>query len=303
MKRRAPIVECPECRSRRMYRDSVRAELICMDCGYVILERNIDREQEWRAYNEEQREARERTGPPPTPTLHDYGRATTIGKETSDLTPEQRARVRSLKRTFRRTFFRSGKEASLAFALSEINKMSSHLSLPQTVTETAATVYRRFISSRCARGRALENIAAAAVIVACKLHKIPRTITEIVSVTATKDRKEIVKCYKMMLMSESKQIATALGPEEFVSRAVTELKLSGAVQTIALEVLRSKRLRTAMRGITPHAVAAAVVYLASIVAGEYATQRDVANVFGISDATVRNTYKRIVEVLGKKVVI
>jgi transcription initiation factor TFIIB len=70
---------CPECGSRQLVHDYERAELVCQNCGLVIDEDFIDHGPEWRAFDNEQREKRSRTGSPMTYTMHDKGLSTTIG--------------------------------------------------------------------------------------------------------------------------------------------------------------------------------------------------------------------------------
>jgi len=74
----AKIQFCPECGSTRLMRDYECAELVCMDCGYVIAAKIADRGPEWRAFDDEQRAKRTRVGAPLTYTIHDKGLSTMI---------------------------------------------------------------------------------------------------------------------------------------------------------------------------------------------------------------------------------
>ena len=48
-------------------------------------------------------------------------------------------------------------------------------------------------------------------------------------------------------------------------------------------------------------VAAAAIYIASILCNERRTQREVADVAGVTEVTIRNRYKELTEKLGIKV--
>src|SRR4030042_458950 len=76
---------CPECGSTNIRLDYDRGESTCNKCGAVINESLIDMSQEWRAFDEDQRSKRVRTGAALTPTKHDQGITTEIGKGRGEL--------------------------------------------------------------------------------------------------------------------------------------------------------------------------------------------------------------------------
>ena len=71
------VQSCPECGSQRIMRDYECAEIVCMDCGFVVAAKIADRGPEWRAFDEDQRSKRTRVGAPLTYTIHDKGLSTT----------------------------------------------------------------------------------------------------------------------------------------------------------------------------------------------------------------------------------
>ena len=78
--------------------DSECAEIVCMDCGFVVQQKMADRGPEWRAFDDEQRSKRTRVGAPLTYTIHDKGLSTTIDWHDRDiygksLSPGQKAQV------------------------------------------------------------------------------------------------------------------------------------------------------------------------------------------------------------------
>src|SRR5229473_5044630 len=76
--------QCPECRGDHRRRDYSRAEIVCESCGLVLDDMIIDEGPEWRAFDSEQRESRERAGPPSTIMAHDKGLSTSIGWRNKD---------------------------------------------------------------------------------------------------------------------------------------------------------------------------------------------------------------------------
>ena len=141
---------CPECGSAKLVRDYERAELVCAGCGFVITEKIMDMGPEWRAFDQEQRERRGRVGAPMTYTIHDKGLSTMIDwrdrdSHGKDLTPKKRAQIYRLRKWQRRIRVSDATERNLAFALSELDRMASHLGLPRNVREAAAVIYRRAV--------------------------------------------------------------------------------------------------------------------------------------------------------------
>ena len=47
--------KCSDCHSPNLIRDFELAELVCMDCGNVIVEKIVDTNPEWRAFDDEQK--------------------------------------------------------------------------------------------------------------------------------------------------------------------------------------------------------------------------------------------------------
>jgi len=69
---------CPECKGSKLIRDYDTAEVVCMTCGFVVTDKIADSRPEWRAFDDEQRAKRARTGAPMTFTIHDKGLSTII---------------------------------------------------------------------------------------------------------------------------------------------------------------------------------------------------------------------------------
>jgi transcription initiation factor TFIIB len=81
--------------------------------------------------------------------------------------------------------------------------------------------------------------------------------------------------------------------EELLNKYCKELKLTKKVKKLAQEmveekdaagVLLYKKYRNAIGG---------VIYISAILNGERRTQREVAEVIGCAEVTIRNTYKKI----------
>ena len=177
----AKVQVCPECGSTRLMRDYECAEIVCMDCGFVVAAKIADRGPEWRAFDDEQRSKRTRVGAPLTYTIHDKGLSTTIDWHDRDiygksLSPGQKAQVYRLRKWQRRIRVSDATERNLAFALSEITKISNNLNLPKNILETASVIYRKAVKERLIRGRSIQGVTSAALYLACRQCGLPQNL-------------------------------------------------------------------------------------------------------------------------------
>ena len=192
-------------------------------------------------------------------------------------------------------------ERNLAFALSELDRMASALGLPRNVRETAAVVYRDAVDKNLIRGRSIEGVAAAALYAACRQCSVPRTLDEIAEVSRV-SRKEIGRTYRFI----SRELGLKLlptSPIDYVPRFCSGLTLKGEVQSRAVEILRQAGERELTSGRGPTGVAAAAIYISSILGGERRTQREVAEVAGVTEVTIRNRYKAVAEKLDIEIIL
>jgi len=292
------IDRCPECGSRNLIRDYERAEITCLNCGLVISERIADPGPEWRAFDQEQKEKRARVGAPMTLTIHDKGLSTIIDwrdKDSygKDLTPRRRAQIYRLRKWQRRVRVSDATERNLAFALQEIERISSQLGLPRSVHEEAALIYRKAVEERLVRGRSIESMAAASLYAACRRYNIPRTLDEMTKV-ARVGKKEIGRSYRF-IAKELLHKMPPTNPVKYIPRLISQLELMGEVQMKAKEIIEEASRIGLTSGRGPIGVAAAAVYVASVILNNKRTQRDIAMAAGVTEVTIRNRYKELVE--------
>ncbi|MDH4123463.1 MAG: transcription initiation factor IIB [Thermoplasmata archaeon] len=298
------IERCPECNSSHLVRDPERGELVCEDCGLVLDDKLIDQGPEWRAFDVEQGEKRARTGAPMTYTIHDKGLSTEISWKNKDsygksIPTRNRAQLYRLRKWQRRIRVSNATERNLAFALSELDRMASAMGLPRNVRETAAMIYRKAVNKNLIRGRSIEGVVAASLYAACRECDVPRTLDEVANASRV-GRKEIGRTYRFMTR-ELKLKLMPTRPQDYVSRFCSELKLSGEVQSKATDILKDAAKKELTSGRGPTGVAAAAIYISSILCNERRTQREVADVAGVTEVTIRNRYKELTEKLGIEV--
>ena len=288
---------CGECGKNVLY-DENRGLIVCEMCGLVHSEKHIDQGPEWRAFDSDQKKKRTRTGAPMTLMIHDKGLSTMIDWKNKDIFGKEipakvRGQIYRLRKWQSRIRVSDATERNLTFALSELDRMSSNLDLQKNLRECSAKIYRDAVEGHLIRGRSIEGVAAASLYAACRMYKVPRTLTEIAEV-ARVNKKEIGRSYRFI----AKELELNLNPTkplDFLTRFVSELELSNECQKIAKKVIKIAELKGLTSGRGPTGVCAAAIYAASILAKERRTQRAIAKTSQVTEVTVRNRFNELIE--------
>lgn len=291
------VKKCTECGSVHLFVNREKGEIICRDCGLVIEDKMVEFSQEWREFegDGEGDDSRRRTGAPMTYTQFDQGLGTEVGQK-SDLF--------QLGSKDRNKFFRLRKwqyristaiERNLKLALAELKRVSSFLKLPKMVEEEAAMIYTQAVQRGLVRGRSMESVVAGALYAACRRHEVPRTLDEL-SEASSIEKKEIGRTYRFVTRELGITILPS-NPADYIARFASSLKLAAETQSKAVEILEEAQHEELTSGRGPTGIAAAALYVAALMHGEKRTQREVADVAGVTEVTIRNRYKELLEKL------
>lgn len=288
------IKKCPECESINLFWNKEKGEIICKDCGLVIEDRMVDFGQEWRE-GEDSTIRKGRTGAPMTYTQYDQGLGTEIGTS-SDLY--------GLAGKDRNKFFRLRKwqyristaiERNLKLALAELKRVASFLKLPKSVEEESARIYTLAVQRGLVRGRSMESVVAGALYAACRRHEVPRTLDELSEASGI-EKKEIGRTYRFVTRELGISVMPS-NPADYIARFASSLRLSPESQSHAVEILQKAQKKELTSGRGPTGIAAAALYVSALIHGEKRTQREVADVAGVTEVTIRNRYKELLEEL------
>ncbi|OIO65239.1 hypothetical protein AUJ68_03670 [Candidatus Woesearchaeota archaeon CG1_02_57_44] len=289
------IKKCPECGSINLFLNQDKGEVICKDCGLVVEDKMVDFSQEWREFDSESAEKRRRTGAPMTYTQYDQGLGTEVGRK---------ADLYALGGKDRNKFFRLRKwqyristaiERNLKLALAELKRVASYLKLPASVEEEAARIYTLSVQRGLVRGRSMESVVAGALYAACRRHEVPRTLDELSEASGI-EKKEIGRTYRFVTRELGITILPS-NPADYIPRFASSLKLSPETQSNAVEILEMAQKAELTSGRGPTGIAAAALYVSALLHGEKRTQREVADVAGVTEVTIRNRYKELLDKL------
>ncbi|EQB67475.1 MAG: hypothetical protein AMDU2_EPLC00005G0311 [Thermoplasmatales archaeon E-plasma] len=292
---------CSECNSEHLIRDYERGELICNDCGMVVEDAFIDQGPEWRAFDTDQDDKRSRTGSPMTFLSHDKGLATEISWANKDyygkrIPHKNRAQIYRVRKWHQRIRVSNAAERNLSLALQMMNDYGAKMGIPKDIKETAALTYRKAVEKNLIRGRSIESIVCASIYAACRMVNLPRTLDEI-SKASEVNKKKVGKAYRHL----SKELSLNLQPTtpfSYIAQFCSKLELDKQAIMQAEEIVRKSNDMGISSGKGPTGIAAASIYIASVLVGKPRTQKEIARVSGVTEVTIRNRYKEISKVLN-----
>lgn len=288
------INKCPECSSKKLIFDEQKGESMCAGCGLVIEKEMVDLGQEWRQFDEGPKKGR--GGAPLSLQKFDKGLTTNIG-EVSDIYRLGEKRIKKYSRLKKwQERVSTSIERNLRLAMTELRKVASFLNLPNVVKEEASRIYNVVLQRGLVRGRSMEAVISACIYAACRTYNIPRTLDEIAA-TSDVERKEIGRTYRFITRKLSLEVNPS-NPKDYISRFASVLHLSPKTQNDALKILKRAEASELTSGRGPAGIAAAALYVAALLNLEKRTQREVADVAGITEVTIRNRYKELLDKLG-----
>ncbi len=288
---------CPECGCSRIETDYTKGERVCSQCGCVLEDNFIDLRPEPSYEGKD----REHTGAPKSNLLHDGGLSTTISRSWRDgrgnyIDCKTRSRFNRLNRIHQYTRMNNAFEKGLAAAYTEIKKLSSSLSLPEKIVDGTAILYKKAMKADLIRGRSMHMIVSACIYISCRVNGVPRTLKEISKVSKISST-DLGRAYNFV--SNSLKInRTFMKPAELVPRFCTQLNLSPSAQAKALEIIEIFERSGKDSGKSPTGIAAAAIYISTMICNERRTQKKVAEVTNITEVTIRNRTEEMLSLIN-----
>lgn len=287
---------CPNCGAAATVFDGETGETCCKSCGFVIDEYSIYEGPEWRSFEDETE--RKRAGGPIKITIADYGMSTTFEldeKENRDgLSLERRTKFKRLKTIQSRIL--TPMQRRLKVTLNEITTLGSKLCVPDHVLQTAARVFREIAKDQNMRGKSVRGVAAACLLYACRMNRFKITITEI-SRQAGLEKKEVGKYYRELFRALDGKFERPRPPTEgeYFSMLAKRFDLNYEAMKLGFEILKAAKRAGLTSGKTPQGTAAAVIYLVLRLRGNDASQREVSRKTNVTEVTLRNRVKALID--------
>jgi len=293
---------CKECGGLiiQNYRD---AELTCSNCGLVIKEHIILKGPEWREFNVEQREKRCRVGDPFTLTIHDYGLTTIIDEKNQDylgraLSHQNLMKMYRLRKLHKQCRYSNSSQKSMMKAFSELERLESSLNFPisRKIKEEAALLYRKLLDKGLTKGRSIDLIITTIFYITCKQNNLPITLNDI-CINSKFDKKSINRMYRF-ICKELEIYMSPINPINFVSRFASELNVGIDAQKVAIDIINSAISKGIGSGRGYMGLVAGALYIACLQTHQHRTQKNIAKITGVTEVTIRNRYKELLEKLN-----
>jgi transcription initiation factor TFIIB len=278
---------CSACRSEVVVTDHECGEVICSRCGVVVDRLENSATQEWRAFSVEDFYRKCRIGGSTSLARYNKGLLTTIGN-TRD--PKERGfnfnRIRIW--DFR---IQTANDRSLRQALPALEHLKESLGLPETIVEKSAYFYRKAARINLIKGRTVSSVLAASVYLACRELETPRTLNE-VSAASNVPRKKISRDYRLLVHTFDPKIP-AIDHIRCITRIGNKVGVSERTKRTAIKIMRQVIAMQVSAGKGPMGIAATVLYVACLQAGETKTQKELSIAAGVTEVTIRNRYSEL----------
>lgn len=303
---------CPECQSS-LVDDVQNGEIICSGCGVVVADQMVDHGPETKSSNLEDRMKLARATGQTTYSQHDLGITTEISISTKDfsgktINREVANQMNNLRKWQQRVRISSPRERRLANVLSKMGETCDGLNLSKNVLETASMIYRNLDGHVDVKGKSVASITVATIYMACKQCDVVRSLEEICKgICAPKDVKSKTKLaaryYRTMVMEMGQLSAPVVTMGKYISKIANMTQTEVRVERLALEIAEKTKDSNIADGKAPNGIAAAYLYVASVLLGQNVLQRDVSSIAGVTEVTIRNRCKEILTCYKLKITL
>ena len=286
-------IACKEHPFDPLVEDYRAGDMVCSACGLVVGDRVVDVGSEWRTFsNEKSNTDPSRVGGSENPLLNGTDLTTVIGRGTGDASFDESG---GAKYHNRRNMTSS--DRALVTAFREISNMADRINLTKTITDRANLLFKQVHDGKTLKGRSNDAIASACLYIACRQEGVPRTFKEICAISKV-SKKEIGRCFKLILKALETSV-DLITTGDFMSRFCSNLGLPPVVQRAATHIARKAVELDIVPGRSPISVAAAAIYMASQASAEKKNQKEIGDIAGVADVTIRQSYKLMLARAGE----
>lgn len=286
--------------SRDLIYDPERGVYIDPSTGLVVEEGVVSPLKEWREYGPEDVSQRARTGPPVTSKVHDAGITSYV--DTSTLLGRRLGKLNSSMR--RPKEYRARKEVE---AKSLMNDLAGKLGLPNIIAETAGMIIKEASKKGLLRKNTIRACVGAVIVGVCRVLGTPLDTKALKDVLGVDD-KELFRTAKKLAWagvfnklkeraSEARQGLGSPAAVKMLPKIATSAGLGDDVLLLSHRILETLGTidPAALSGKNPDGIAAAAIYIASTLLDKKKGQRDLADSLDISEVTIRNRCRDIVD--------
>ena len=321
---------CKDCREvpPNLIEEFSNGDVVCGSCGLVLGEKTVDTRSEWRTFaNDDQgNDDPSRVGDAANPLLVGSQLETHIAYDKG-----ASARSRDLHRAQgKSTHDKNNKSLSAVYR--ELADLCNSMDFLDSVATYAKFLYKQIYDAGAFKGKSPEAMNAGLIFIACRQCQAPRTFKEIQAFTKVpkadigrmfkglekffsnqnrlkKDKAEnaggkcawvsVRICHTLLTKSkgsppqEPYATTQSTDPQYYCERFCNKLGLSFRISSASKEIAERTDKLGSLAGRSPLSIAAACIYMASYLMGQPKAPKEIAKVAGVSDGTIRHSYKLI----------
>lgn len=258
--------------------------MVCPECGLVVGDRVVDVGSEWRTFsNDKDSKDMSRVGDAENSLLSGSDLSTIIERPSGPGGDESGFAKFSNRKSM------NSADRVLIGAFREIATMADRINLPKNIVDRSNKLFKQVYESKSLKGRANDAISAACLYIACRQEGVPRTFKEICAISRI-SKKEIGRCFKL-IVKNLETCVDVITSGDFMSRFCSNLDLPNSVQKAATYIARKAVDIDLVAGKSPISVAAAAIYMASQASAERRSQKEISEIAGVAEVTIRQSYK------------
>lgn len=273
--------KCKECGGDLIV-DPTSEEVVCSNCGLVhsISRLAFNKKP---SYSLKQRNDRVRTGP--------FNTKLSINLTFKNYININESNKRDLRRALKwNGKMKSNEERTLQVGIIELKRISALLELPLYIMEGAFHLFSKAKKKDLIQGRSIKGIMAGCIYYTCRKLSFPLSFEEIIDVSVY-DKNELKRCFKA-LIKELDLKHLPLNYNAYMPKILSRCNLPVYFEKVLLSYLNGVP-KGYLIGKNPNTIFASLIY---ILVKEYdmdLTQKEVADIFEVSPASIRNRYPKI----------
>lgn len=273
--------KCGRCNSPLVTTDH---EIVCSKCGVVMAERFAD--DTW-DYDIGER-GTGRTGPPENPMMQSSTIIAPGNRDASGKYLKGEARDMAKRITVWDKRQKSNGKKTLNIANTEITRLCQVLGISENIKQRGAEIFRECETYKMMRGRTTTVFSAACLYAASREEGTSKTLTDFTN--ACYARRSDISAYYRLIIKTLDIKPNIMSPVSYISRIGSNTIPPINVKTQQRAVKLLKELN-GKEGKDPVGLAAAALYYCCCLKGWDYTQRTIAMAAGITEVTIRNRVK------------
>jgi len=294
-------MSCPECESPNIHTDSVTGEQTCMTCGLVLKDRGLV--QQIPIYNpfEGDNQQKVNHGEFISPNKTEYVKGSQINY--MDLQRikmgEDRATIYRMRREQLKTTNARKDNRNFITAMAILDTLTVKIPTPNYVKDEAAQIYKSALRKNLLKGRIIVNMIAASYYAAHRRYGLPMKLDTVADMIGL-PRADLAHAYRLL----HKELGKGKNPfkakldkiKPYIGTIVAKAKLPMEVEKRSMILLDRAIEMKLTGGRSPAGMAAGIVYIvAKLELNLEVTQGIIAEVSGVTEVTIRNRYRDLVD--------